>query len=61
MTDSPVGEIMLLHRDVTVDDYTNKYLTLTRRDADLPSQAPTTSRASRSMRSPVCVPVGASP
>ena len=35
MTDSPIGEIMILHRDRTVNDYTNKFLALTYRDAFL--------------------------
>lgn len=35
ITDSPVGEIMLLHRHGTVEDYTDKFPTLACRDADL--------------------------
>ncbi|CAO2204471.1 unnamed protein product [Urochloa humidicola] len=35
MTDSPVGEIMLLRRSGSVEDYTDKFLTLACRDADL--------------------------
>jgi hypothetical protein len=35
MTDSPLGKLMLLCRVGTVDDYTDQFLTLTCRDADL--------------------------
>jgi hypothetical protein len=35
MTDSPVDEIMLLRRTGTVEDYTDKFLALACRDADL--------------------------
>jgi hypothetical protein len=35
MTDSPIGEIMLLRRVGSVEDYTDKFLTLAFRDADL--------------------------
>ena len=35
MTDSPIGEILILRRDGTVNDYTDKFLALACRDADL--------------------------
>ena len=35
MTDSPIGEIMLLRRAGSVEDYTDKFLALACRDADL--------------------------
>jgi hypothetical protein len=38
MTDSPVGEIMLLRRVASVEDYTDKFLALACRDTDLTEQ-----------------------
>jgi len=35
MTDSPVGELMLLRRTDSVEDYTDKFLSYACRDADL--------------------------
>jgi hypothetical protein len=35
MTDSLLGELLLLRRAGTVDDYTDQFLTLTCSDADL--------------------------
>jgi hypothetical protein len=38
ITDSPIGELMLLRRTGTVDDYTDQFLALACRDADLSEQ-----------------------
>jgi len=38
MTDSPVGELMLLRRTDSVEDYTDKFLSYACRDADLSEQ-----------------------
>jgi hypothetical protein len=38
MTDNPVGELMLLRRTASVEDYTDKFLALACRDADLTEQ-----------------------
>ena len=38
MTDSPDGEIMMLRRTTSVDDYTDKFLALACRDADQTEQ-----------------------
>lgn len=35
MTDGPIGELMLLRRTGTVEDYTDKFLALACRDADI--------------------------
>lgn len=35
MTDNPIGEIMLLHRTGSVEDYTDKFLALACRDANI--------------------------
>jgi hypothetical protein len=35
MTDSPFGELVLLRRAGSVEEYTNQFLTLACRDADL--------------------------
>jgi hypothetical protein len=33
--DNPLGELILLHRTGSVDDYTDQFLTLSCRNADL--------------------------
>jgi hypothetical protein len=35
MMDNPLGELILLHRTGSVDDYTDQFLTLSCRNADL--------------------------